>query len=171
MPSSLLAQWPFILSAANLVAPKTVLDVGPGWGKGAVLLREYVPSVTKIDAVEAHGPYIMEHGLGALYRAVHRSRFEEMTVEQLAGYDLVLMVDVIEHIEDGVAMHVLQRVAKHLLVCTPDVFEVSWVPGLPETERHVSVWTPEMVENCGFDCLHLDREFAGWVGLFKREDG
>lgn len=170
MPTSLLEQWPEILRVAGTVEPRRVLDVGAGCGKAAVLFREYVPSLVSIDALDAHAPYIDTLRLGGLYNSCFALPFEEFPPGWFPRYDLVLMVDVIEHIEEGSAVPALRRIARHLLVCTPDVFEQTWEPGMAESERHVSVWTPAMVQDIGFDTVEIVCQYDGWIGLFRRRE-
>lgn len=141
MPTSNLAVAPSVLWNVAEVSPASVLDVGPGWGKYAVLLREYLNDPpARIDAVEAWAPYVDDHRLRALYDDVHVGDCCGLDDATLASYELVLMVDVIEHIEKPAAVEFLGRVPGRVVICTP----VAWFdtgPGLPSTEAHVSHWT------------------------------
>ena len=143
MPSSNLACAPRIL---NLVwelhqtheGTLRVLDVGPGHGKYGVLLREYVGPM-HITAIEMWEPYVVSHNLQCLYDRVLVGDVTELTD---LDYDLVLMVDVIEHIPKPEALALLDRIPGWIIVCTPRDF-FSNGPGLPDTEEHVSHWTVE----------------------------
>ena len=152
MPTSNLHMAPAVVHAVHTAAPhRAVLDVGPGWGKYAVLLREYLNEPPeRIDAVEAWRPYIEAHDLEAKYDAVYQGRVEDpvwhradgsavAAAELLAGYDVVLMVDVIEHMAMGAALDFLARTAARVVICTPVAFFDNG-PGLPPTEAHVSHW-------------------------------
>ena len=72
VPTSNLAVAPHVINMVERVLPHDrVLDVGPGWGKYAVLLREYLNvKPTRIDAVEAWPAYIVDHDLVSLYGTV-----------------------------------------------------------------------------------------------------
>ena len=141
MPTSNLALAPAIIHLCWEVQPARILDVGPGWGKYGLLLREYVNPKATIDAVEMEPSYITPR-LEAIYDTVYKCDvrdFGEGTLE--TWYDLVLMVDVIEHLtkEDGLAL--LERIPGHVVVCTPSEFFQN--PDTVPSEVHRSLWTPE----------------------------
>lgn len=132
--------------------PQTVLDVGCGYGKYGVLLREYLESHPVVDGVEAWEPYIKDHKLKGIYRRVYLQDVTEMETETLNNYDLVMMGDVIEHIEKDAALDLLKRISGWVIICTPfDHFHTD--EGLPPTEAHVSHWT----EQDFIDTGRLDR--------------
>jgi hypothetical protein len=153
MPTSNLALWPDILSVINQVPHRRVLDVGPGFGKAAVLLREYLNEPPKvIDAVEKWAPYVEQFHLARLYDRVWtgdvteevwtRGRSNFHAADLLPGYDLVLMGDVIEHIETEAAFELLARIPGRVVICTPVEFFDNDPAGVhPVTEQHVSHWT------------------------------
>lgn len=142
MPTSNLAIWPAILHLVHQVQPSVILDVGPGRGKGAMLLREYIgcPPIVRVDAVEAWEPYVTPR-LKAVYDNVYIMDVLEMADHELERYDLVLMVDVIEHIDKPDAIGLLERIPGRVVVCTPEQFfqnpEHKEVP----PEKHRSLWT------------------------------
>jgi SAM-dependent methyltransferase len=153
MPTSNLALWPDILSVINQVPHRRVLDVGPGRGKAAVLLREYLDEAPKvIDAVEKWAPYVDQFQLARLYDRVWvgdvtgdvwtRGRSNFRAADLLPGYDLVLMGDVIEHIELEPAFELLARIPGRVVICTPVEWFDNDPTGIhPVTEQHVSHWT------------------------------
>lgn len=142
MPTSNLAMWPAILNMVWRVAPRTVLDVGPGHGKAGILLREYVgcPPIERIDAVEGWDPYITPR-MRALYDHVHECDVMLLTEDELEAYELVLMIDVIEHLtkEDGLAL--LERTPGRVIVCTPENFFQNPEAAAIWTEEHRSLWS------------------------------
>lgn len=141
MPTSNLAIWPAVIGLIDGVAPKSVLDVGPGWGKGGILIREYVPSVTRLDAVEAWPGYVT-HRLRCLYDEIFMQDVRTLQDEVLADYDLVLMSEIIEHLEKPDGVTLLRRIPGHVVITTPETF-FSNGPGLPPTEEHKSLWSLE----------------------------
>lgn len=162
MPTSNLAVWPWIIQYVHEVPHERILDVGPGWGKAATLLREYLNTKPEqIDAIELHDPYVEAHRLHALYDEVLVGDVCDLDDDELARYDLVLMVDVIEHIEKERAVELLQRIPGRVVICTPVEF-FSNGPGLPESETHRSHWTADdwaatkRVEVSG-------QQLGGWV--------
>lgn len=141
MPTSNLAIAPFVVNLVEQVPHQHVLDVGPGWGKYATLLREYLNvKPARIDAVEAHKPYVDQHGLAALYDEVLVGDVLDLDADRLALYDLVLMVDVIEHVDLQPGLDLLCRIPGRVVICTPVAF-FSNGPGLPDSETHRSHWT------------------------------
>jgi 2-polyprenyl-3-methyl-5-hydroxy-6-metoxy-1,4-benzoquinol methylase len=165
VPTSNLAVWPHLLWLVEEAPHEHVLDVGPGWGKAATLLREYLNvKPLRIDAVEVHKPYVDAHGLTRLYDEVLVGDVLELDPATLAGYDLVLMADVIEHLELAAAMELLARIPGRVVISTPEAF-FSNGPGLPESETHRSHWTPEVWERVaeirGIESQAL--VFGGWL--------
>ena len=132
--------------------PKTILDVGCGYGKYGVLLREYLEGNPLVDGVEAWPEYIENHNLRGIYNHVYSDDVVNLDNETLSLYDLVMMGDVIEHIEKEAALDLLSRIPGYVIIATPfDHFHTD--EGLPPTEAHVSHWTKDDFENTG----RLDR--------------
>ena len=161
MPSSNLAVAPAVL---HLIwerrpegRPLQLVDVGPGWGKYGLLVREYVDPSAHLAAVEAWAPYVERHPLRAIYDQVltvdvlealnlHARRGDPDThaaatarsALQLA--DVVLLADVIEHLPKPQALDLLDLIPGWAVISTPrDYFHNG--EGLPPTEDHVSHWT------------------------------
>lgn len=139
MPTSNLALWPAILHLVWEKHPARVLDVGPGRGKAAGLLREYVDPAMRVDAVEAWPGYVTDR-LRAAYDEVLVADALTVPSGVLNGYDLVLMVEVVEHMDKTAALDLLGRIRCPVVVCTPAEFFHNG-PNLPPTEDHVSLWT------------------------------
>jgi hypothetical protein len=124
-----------ILETVMALKPESVLDVGVGTGKMGFLLREYLdlfvsgdgktwppPRRTRIDGIEAHGAYITD---------IHRDVYDELYIEDAhhvlsrmpdRAYDLVLMIDVLEHFSVADARAVLRdikRIGSHILAVVP----------------------------------------------------
>lgn len=124
----------------RLKPPFSVLDVGPGRGKYGYLIREYVDPNAHVVAIEAHEPYIAEFGLEAIYAEVIAGDVLEAEDDWLNSFDAVLMVDVIEHMEKGPALELLERITTSMTIATPrDFFENP--EHLPATEAHRSHWS------------------------------
>ncbi len=169
MPSSSPVLLSPIMSLVMKLRPTSVLDVGCGAGKWGALVREYCDwwgegatgaRRTRIDAVEIHAPYI-----GELHRAVYDNVFVEDAVDFLeattAGpcegcpleqYDLILCVDVIEHLDEERGKRFLAAAMKRcrtLLVSTPQAPSPQGAVFGNEHERHVSQWVPQDFEPFG----------------------
>lgn len=143
--------------------PRSILDVGPGFGKYGVLAREYSELwlrenlekekwKTVIDCIEPFEKYITE-----LHRFVYNKIYIQDVItwmksdqkegeRRLGDYDLVILSDILEHLgrEEGLAL--LDGIKGSYIVTTPYMF----VPQNPvygnEYEKHVSQWNKEDFE-------------------------
>ncbi len=143
MPTSNLFLAADLCSLVETTGAQRVLDVGPGYGKYGVLLREYA-HVRTVDAVEAWEPYITSFGLRGIYSQVYSGDVCDLSDEVLGLYDCVFMGDVIEHIQKDRALRLLDRIPGWVVVCTPMEFFPQ--PHEVPTEHHVSHWTHDDVE-------------------------
>lgn len=141
MPSSNLALAPTIIHLVHIAQPhRNVLDVGPGRGKYGLLLREYLNEPPEIlDAIEVEPSYITPR-LKAIYDEVFLDDVRNWSGKDLGFYDVVLLVDVIEHLDKDEGLELLERIPGRVVVCTPEEF-FSNGPGLPPSEEHRSLWT------------------------------
>lgn len=164
MPSSRMENVAPIMFLAEELRPNSILDVGPGYGKYGMLMRERIDDFqgnVRIDAVEIFCPYnrraseASSHpARGDLYATLYDSyqygdflsmadRWAEEDHGPLAegadphlgpeairvysapraeGYDLVLLIGVLEHWKDEDASRVLQRaveMGRHVIIETP----------------------------------------------------
>lgn len=138
MPTSDLSQFPYLVQMVIDAAPKTVLDVGPGYGKAGILLREYVPTIEVLDAVEVEPSYITNR-LRCLYDIIFLSDVRDLSDERLRFYDLVFMADVIEHLEKDEGLKLLDRIRGWVVISTPKTFFEN--PPTVPSEVHRSLWT------------------------------
>lgn len=191
MPTSLLDQVGYVVNLVEQIPAaerRTVLEVGPGCGTYGVLLRGYLNDPPdRIDAVEVWRPYVDRFNLRGIYGRVWRADVTDAVWRDLGGttgvlrageggnfsgpkllaeYDVVVMGDVIEHIEKPAALDLLDRIPGRVVICTP----VDDVPCSGEgyenpAEAHVSHWTmrdwhrqghKRIVETC------FERN-AGWL--------
>lgn len=153
MPSSLLALAPAIIELAyersdELGRPIHVLDVGVGRGKYAMLLREYLGDrLATIHGIEAEQRYITPL-LHALYNRVNRIAIEDcFGVYERAGkklwaeYDLILCIDVLEHLDADNARYFLTHAEPPIIISTPrDFFENPEADEYPY-ESHRTHWS------------------------------
>lgn len=138
-----------ILETIIEVNPKTVLDIGSGYGKYGLLCREYLPELKRIDEVEVFEGYQkLWPGRSQLYDETYINN--ALTFSPKIQYDLVLIIDVIEHWPKEEATTTLLTLLKarcKVLVSTPrSVGEQGAVNG-NEWERHISQWQGEDFEN------------------------
>lgn len=149
MPTSFLDQIPLIVRLCQGLEPKSILDVGAGYGKFGVLLREYLDDWQgdlRLDAVEGWPDYLDRSKCDAYDRVWEEDWLHVGTrlAEDGVGYDLVIMIDVLEHWEmdrGRAAVHLARQVGGHVLISTP------WEPAEQDApygngyETHRSRWT------------------------------
>lgn len=171
MPSSNLALAPDVLAMIDQVPHRWILDVGPGHGKYAVLCREYLRTPPlEIDAVEAWEPYVEAHALRRLYRTVLVADVADLDADELAPFDLVLMVDVLEHLHISEGTDLLERIPGRVVICTPvEFFQNPEADEIPP-ECHRSLWMePDFVEVArrrGCDLEVCYQNLGGWLVRF-----
>lgn len=129
MPTSAPYAIPIIASVARQLRPKSVLDVGIGFGKYGFLFREYLDIwdaadvtgcsranwSTRIDGIEATREYVTELQ-EFLYDKIHLGDVREV-LETLDTYDVVVMGDLLEHFEREVGEALLDVAYAHTDQC------------------------------------------------------
>lgn len=156
MASSFLSQVPTIIYLISQIRPKSILDIGKGFGKYGFLIHEYIgidnqkklnPTQTlnqqsniRIDAVEIDDQLLLPH-LDQFYNKVYFGNILEMYPE-LINYELILLVDVIEHLEKNDAIKMLQFYSEKkikLIIATPSKFFDQHLYD-SKYEEHISYW-------------------------------
>jgi 2-polyprenyl-3-methyl-5-hydroxy-6-metoxy-1,4-benzoquinol methylase len=137
------AALPVILALQEAVIGKasfSALDVGPGHGKYGLLMREYLHGLDRLDAVEAESRYITP----VLWEVYDRVMLADVRELDAFDYDVVLMADVIEHLEKQDGRELLERITCPVVITTPSVWfqNPEADQGWP-TERHRSIWGPQ----------------------------
>lgn len=142
MPTSvlLMAERAVTLAATITPAPRIVLDIGCGYGKYGVLLREYIDPTPTVIGVEAWQPYVEAHRLAGIYDQLHVTDVMALDQAVLDTADLVFMGDVIEHLAKPDAIDLLDRIRGWVVINTPVEYFHNG-DGLPWTEEHRSHWT------------------------------
>lgn len=173
MASSFSSQIPAIVHVLQKLSPKSVLDIGKGFGKYGFLIHEYIgidvqkrpnPELTmaqqssvKIDAIEVDKDLLLPH-LSQFYNEVFAGDVFEI-YKSLPQYDLILMIDVIEHLDKENAIAMLKYfLSKNsiLLIATPVSFFKQELYQ-SEFEHHISHWKPGDFKKLGYeDHQYLD---------------
>jgi SAM-dependent methyltransferase len=183
MASSFIEQLPAIIHIIEKLAPKNVLDIGKGFGKYGFLIHEYVGIDNKkkldpkkslkdlshilIDAVEVDEDLILPH-LSHLYTTIYFGDVLKL-YKDFPVYDLILMVDIIEHIDKKEALNMLKYFLKNgskILIATPKLFFEQELYE-SEFEHHVSHWTINDFEKLG-NCSSQNIN-AGTIYLLSNE--
>lgn len=169
MPTSDPANLSPIVTEISLRQPKKVLDLGIGVGKYGMLAREYLdigagrikPHTwqTLIVGVEAFDPYRNDVWSWA-YDVVHPCDFSnQICYSDYRDFDLVLLIDSLEHIEKSAGTDLLTHLLMHnrrvIVSCPTGVHyrEQGAVNG-NEYERHRAHWTEADFTLLGGKTLH-----------------
>ena len=152
--------WAFHFMAAGHI--KSAFDVGAGAGAYAKLLHEiageveqWQPSIItdlKIDCSEVFNPYISKYNLGIIYNNIYADDIENI-LDSIENYDLIIMGDVLEHMEKDKAIRVfnaLKKKCKFLWLSIPVQPFKSWSNGYNQladewqenpANEHLHYWT------------------------------
>jgi hypothetical protein len=134
MPTSHLSQLSTIVEVIVASNPNSMLDVGAGFGKYGVLAREYldVADVSKdyhlrkhrIDGIEAFREYLTPlHDY--VYDKILVGDAREIVPKLTSHYDLILLIDVIEHLSADDGRRLISDCLKagtNILISTPNEF-------------------------------------------------
>src|ERR1051325_4584169 len=111
MPSSRPNTIPIVIHLVRQLQPKSILDIGVGFGKWGHLFREYTDINeaekepgryqrrnwrVRIDGIEGHAVY-----LTPMHRYLYNNIYvgdAPVLIKKLPRYDLIFMGDVIEHL-------------------------------------------------------------------------
>jgi len=136
---------------------RSILDVGVGWGKYGLLMREYLSQLDimldrenwklRVDGIEIYPNYIKKHTEN-IYDDIFLTDIRDFSKNPKIWtdnprWDLILMVDIIEHLSKEEGMEVLNNLlpyAKWILITTPLEMEKQPIEFYHEHEEHVSVW-------------------------------
>jgi hypothetical protein len=180
MPVSFYQAIPTVIQQILLHNPSSILDVGVGFGKYGVLIRENleVPYeryykeqwLIRLDGVEAFVQY-----RNPIHDYVYNQVFYGDILQihrQLDKYDCVLLIDVLEHFskEEGhqVLKILLDHTNKALIVSTP-LYPAHQKEYLGNTfEEHKSRWEKEDFHNykCDYWVQHILDNGAQFIILY-----
>jgi hypothetical protein len=158
MPSSRPNTIPTIVHLVRQVKPRSILDVGVGFGKWGHLFREYTDILeaehdpsryerknwrVRIEGIEGHAAYLTPmHAF--LYDQIHVGDAPAL-MKCLGSYDLIFLGDIIEHLEKAAGFDLLHdalaRANKALIVSTPKYETAQADLCGNELERHQSLWS------------------------------
>lgn len=171
MPSSHLYQIQTIIELMLFTNPSSILDVGIGFGKYGFLAREYLELwntdqpygkwTRRIDGIEAFPDYITP-----AHRFIYNNIYVGNAVEAIASldthYDLLLLIDVVEHFEYKEGIELLRLCkdrSRNVLVSTPkDMGKQESLFGNPH-EQHKFQWTMQHFGK-GPDVCFLDNDYS-----------
>jgi 2-polyprenyl-3-methyl-5-hydroxy-6-metoxy-1,4-benzoquinol methylase len=171
MPTGDIKIIPEVIELLMKIEPKTILDIGPGFGKWGVLMREYLEVYNNlrfdkydwevtIDAIEANVVYNNAIKNICYNTIIYRdarfiiSKWDKRLLEE---YDCVLLLDVIEHFKKFEGIQILRKLkerTKYIIIVTPSrlsQLKSRW----NEYEDHKCVWSVKEFEEMGFKSKKL----------------
>jgi hypothetical protein len=154
--------------------PRSVLDVGVGFGKWGFLCREYLDvfqgrygradwqiCIEGVEAFPAYANPTYDH----VYDRVHYGDALEV-LPTLPGYDLIIIGDVIEHFEKEVGLKLLSELkakSSFVLLSSPTRFYPQGEAFENQFERHLSFWTVDDFAGSRFDYEEYDNAFVALI--------
>ena len=150
MPTSQINQIPKILGtiATTYWQPKSVLDVGCGYGKYGMIFREILTYWhhldPRIDAIEGCKDYIGDLQYKIYDKIYIGNAIDYLSIMDYSKYDLVLAIDILEHFDKCQGhkfLLELHRVGRNVLVSTPKNPSNQNAICDNELEMHRSRWT------------------------------
>jgi len=164
--------------------PKSILDVGVGYGKWGLLCRELLESWQKriypgrwevwIDGVEICREYIKKFPwLLEFYDMIYIEDISSPECMPLQfDYDLCICGDVLEHIEKPSAIETIKRLQKKckaILVSLPcgEGWLDNVIAGDNPYEKHKSVWDGTEMSALGFRLVSAKPHGRGPIRIFE----
>lgn len=158
MPTSNSVILDTVISAARRCQPRSILDVGVGFGKFGVLFREFIDIraaeekpedyarknwSTRLEGIEVSPQYLTPlHAF--IYDQVHTGDAREV-IDGLGQYDLIWCGNVIEHFEKEEAWRLVEKLWQHtervLMIATPYAEAPQGSSFGNPHECHLSSWT------------------------------
>jgi len=140
--------------------PKSVLDLGIGFGMYGAAIREWIdlgvyPYHTVLHGVEYFGNY--KSPIWDLYDSIYVESIQDFNPSQ--KYDAITLMDVIEHFTLDEGKNQLEIIKKWLnpggilLVGTPAIFFEQGAVYGNSKETHLSLWTPSHFTDIGFTII------------------
>lgn len=153
MPTSHPMQINEILDAVLMVNPKSILDIGVGYGKYGFLCREFLDTMKHddnygkrthiIEGIEVFPKYLTPvHDY--IYDKIHIGNAKDVLPKLDKKYDMILLIDVLEHFtyEDGIIiLNECKRHCDYIIISVPkDIGNQGTVHG-NKHETHHFQWT------------------------------
>jgi hypothetical protein len=152
-----------IIEIVMKLKPRGILDIGPGRGKYGVLFCEYMREWAEIDVIVdaiAAEPIWCRHA----YHDVYRGDALEILPRLTRNYNLVTIIDVVEHlkVEDGKTLLLLAvKRGEKVLVTTPK--------DASKCGDHKSEWTWGMVAKLLNRSVQVFAHPRAWIMLIDGE--
>lgn len=176
MPSSQAWRIPHVAELIYKLKPRSVLDIGIGFGKWGVIAREYTDVnkgrcaknkwQVRIDGIEIFAAY--RSVLWEVYNTVYIGNVIDV-LPKLGNYDLILAIEVLEHMTraDGLRMmsQIKAKSIHHVITYSNSVSPAVFGN---RHEEHITKWSPEDFKGFTLMCERgLSQVYYGkgaWTG-------
>ena len=171
--------------------PKTILDVGIGYGKNGFLAREYLCSwkdevfpeqwTLKVDGLEIFEPYTKLPWIESLYdNVIVADAYEYFKNNDVPNYDMIICTDVLEHMVKDQGLFVgKQLIEKSSKGCIINVPTGDWmnnkIVAENEAENHRAIWEDIDLKNLALQTNTKVELFqwtqngrTGCLGVFRK---
>lgn len=165
---------------ATVPAPSATLEVGAGAGFSSERLRPFVPNLfvaSELEAPLAAMAAARNRGLGLLRQSAYALAHPDRS------FDLIVMLEVLEHLEDpGAALRELRRVCRgHVVVSTPreplwrclNLARGKYISALGNTPGHIQHWSSRQLAEFAsrwFEVVAVRRPIPWTVLLLRVRD-
>jgi SAM-dependent methyltransferase len=178
MASSDTAQISTIVDLIQIINPKSLLDIGCGYGKYGYLSREYLmgnlwdKNTTLINAVEGYEKYIADTQK-SIYNEIFICDAMDFSKYLERSYDLICIIDAFEHLaaDDGkIFIKEILKKTKYLLVSVPRFVGIQqgYTDDPNKFEEHRSFWTRNMFKSLG-NCLIIPNNARKTIALYSND--
>ena len=181
MPSSPFSTMVGIMRLIDIAKPKSILDIGVGFGKTGFLIREYFdlnPDKKKgyadwsirIDGIEIYDKYLTPvHKY--IYDTIFIGNALDILSEHNLYYDMILAIDVLEHfnkIEAYKFIDLCKGRSRITVISTPYIYYKQGEEYFNKYEAHLSGWDCSDFKQCG--CRYMWRHGISLVSVFTDID-
>lgn len=168
MPTSDLSQVIKIMELILMIQPKSLLDVGVGFGKYGFLAREYLELwdgsnhyndwKRRIDGIEIFPKYLTPvHDY--IYNNIYIGNALEILPTLSDKYDLIILIDIIEHFTREEGLTLIKAAIEHgknVLISTPKHMAIQGSAFGNPFETHKFQWKKTSFDN--FDAKYLIKD-------------
>ena len=138
--------------------PRKVVDLGAGKRDSPVseqIKKLRCEHLVSVEAFEAYLPHLLHGGNSAKTHDVVHAHIVHSNYK-VPECDVVLMIDVIEHLKKEDALELLEYLktkANQIVLFTPEGDTIGYSSGDMGNvlQEHLSAWTPESLEALGFE--------------------
>ena len=176
MPIGSYAAVPALAETLLRLHPRSVLDLGMGFGGAGVVVRQWLdlgvrPWKTYLVGVEVWADY--RNPVWDLYNVVHVQTMEKFLGCCGETFDCVLLGDVLEHFEKNLGREIIFAAKRRieaggcLLITTPAKFVPQDAVYGNERERHRSLWSQDDLVKMDFRVQRVGKpDYCCGEGLF-----